>query len=223
MSNQFKVGDSVAVKSGTVDPDNGQDVGGWQGRVVGFHTYKGEKLVTIQLDSITLENMPLEVIKQCEEAGTNWAELVLGVGDIQPAQARDTEEQVEEVEERISAHSFWFAIGPEGEAIRAVLEGIDPDDTVAAFEAWRDHLSASLTFPFVAEIDEWQDRGLFQPGDKLTVLNVEADILAPYGVMVGIRKKYGLFVFPLCDLAAADEESDNYDLIEEYQVWFANR
>ncbi|MBN1311117.1 MAG: hypothetical protein JXB30_06830 [Anaerolineae bacterium] len=223
MSEKFKIGDSVVVKPGVADPDNGQDIGGWQGRVVSLGTYQEKKLVTIQWDSITLENMPEEVIEQCEEAGTNWAEIVLGIDEVQPAKARDTEKQVKEVEGKLRDQSGWLWLGPEGKTIRKVLEGVDPDDDFEAFEAWYKHLSANLKLPFEAEIDEWQDRGPHRPGDKLTVLAFEEEVEDLYGVMVDVKGKRGMFVFPLCDLAAVDKKSDNYDLIEEYRVWFANR
>ncbi|MCI0336724.1 MAG: hypothetical protein L0226_04040 [Acidobacteria bacterium] len=38
----LKVGDSVAVKSGTKDPDTGGDITGWQGRITEFAEYEGE-------------------------------------------------------------------------------------------------------------------------------------------------------------------------------------
>ncbi|RLC56682.1 MAG: hypothetical protein DRI80_15940 [Chloroflexota bacterium] len=52
----FKTGDSVVVKPGTVDPDFGVEIGGWQGRVV--EGPGDEDMVLIRWDSITLRNMP---------------------------------------------------------------------------------------------------------------------------------------------------------------------
>ncbi|MBW6536853.1 MAG: calcium-binding protein [Mariniphaga sp.] len=34
------------------------------------------------------------------------------------------------------------------------------------------------------------------------------------------KKVYG---FPLCNLKVTDKNSPNYQLIDDYQVWFANR
>jgi len=36
---------------------------------------------------------------------------------------------------------------------------------------------------------------------------------------VGHRK----YVFPLCDLKAVDENSPNFQLTDDYAIWFANR
>jgi hypothetical protein len=42
--------------------------------------------------------------------------------------------------------------------------------------AWEEHLRCSLQFPFEAEVDEFQERGPLQAGDRLTVLGIEAEI-----------------------------------------------
>jgi len=223
MSNELKVGDSVVVKSGSIDPVTGQNMGGWQGRVIGFQTYEGERLLSIHWDSVTLENIPPAAIEKCEEGGMDWAEFVLGLDEVEPAPARDTEQQVKEVEDRLRNQYRWVYLGPEGKAIQEVLEGVDPDDDWAAFEAWHKHFVANLKLPFEAEVDEWQDRGPLRAGDKLKVLDLNQEIGDPYGVLIDVKGKRGLFTFPLCDLAALDEESDNHNLIQEYRVWFANR
>lgn len=50
----LKVGDSVIVLNGTLDPDFGFDIGGWQGRV---HSIDAGDTVSIEWDSITLNRM----------------------------------------------------------------------------------------------------------------------------------------------------------------------
>ncbi len=44
-----------------------------------------------------------------------------------------------------------------------------------------------------------------------------------YGVLVNIKTRENAYVFPLCDLKAANEKSANFTLIDDYAVWFANR
>jgi hypothetical protein len=223
MNDKLKVGDPVVVKAGTKDPDTGQDMSGWQGRVVSFHSYEGQQTVLLHWDSITLENMPPAVIEQCEEEGLSWAEFGVYVTEVEPAQARDTGRQVKEAVKRVESQYGWLGIGPEGKAIQKVVAGIDLDDYWTAFEAWHRHLSANLKLPFEAKVDEWQERGPLRAGDKLKVLDINEHIGDLYGVLVDVKGKRGLFAFPLCDLAALDEKSDNYALIQEYRVWFANR
>jgi len=42
-------------------------------------------------------------------------------------------------------------------------------------------------------------------------------------VLVNIKAGRDTYVFPLCDLKAVNEKSDNFTLSDDYAVWFANR
>ncbi|MEM9213628.1 MAG: hypothetical protein AAGD25_04705 [Cyanobacteria bacterium P01_F01_bin.150] len=66
----IKVGDSVAVRTGVNNPDFGTDIGGWQGRVSEINSES--QIALIDLDSITLKNMPDAYITKCEEDGLGW-------------------------------------------------------------------------------------------------------------------------------------------------------
>ena len=60
---KFNVGDSVVVKEGTLDPDYGNDISGWQGRIYGIDDSNyDDPLISIEWDSVTLKNMPRSVI-----------------------------------------------------------------------------------------------------------------------------------------------------------------
>src|SRR5574341_1713177 len=89
----LKVGDSVVVKPGVKDPDTGGDIGGWQGRITEFHDEAGT--VVIKWDSITLKSMPFSMIEYCEKEGLDWQAMGIGLDDIEPATARDSERDVE--------------------------------------------------------------------------------------------------------------------------------
>lgn len=86
----FKVGDSVIVKQGVLDPDLGTDIGGWQGRIVIIE--RQSNLIGIEWDSITLKNIPSSVIDQCELENLDWAQMYLSSTDVELTQPRDTEE-----------------------------------------------------------------------------------------------------------------------------------
>ena len=64
---QFKIGDSVMVKKGGIDPDYGNDIGGWQGRICEIDDNTKKPLVSIEWDSITLKNMPHQLIEKSEK------------------------------------------------------------------------------------------------------------------------------------------------------------
>jgi hypothetical protein len=59
----FKVGDSVIVKQGVLDPDLGTDIGGWQGRIAEIE--QQSNLIGIDWDSLILGNIPDSAIDNC--------------------------------------------------------------------------------------------------------------------------------------------------------------
>jgi hypothetical protein len=77
-------------------------------------------------------------------------------------------------------------------------------------------------FPFEAEVDEFQERGPLQVGDRLTVLGIK-DVDDLYGGLVSCRQGQQPYAFPLADLAAVGEDSPNAQPVQDYCVWFANR
>jgi len=91
MMMRLDIGDSVVVKSGVIDPDLDNDIGGWQGRVL--ETDDGDS-VFIRWDSITLQEMGLDIAIQCENENLNWEVMTLDMADVQKAARRDTEKDV---------------------------------------------------------------------------------------------------------------------------------
>jgi hypothetical protein len=98
----FKVGDSVIVKQGVLDPDLGTDIGGWQGRIVTIE--RQSNLIGIEWDSITLKNIPSSVIDQCEVENLDWTQMCLFSTDVELTQPRDTEEDVAAIIEQIESN-----------------------------------------------------------------------------------------------------------------------
>jgi hypothetical protein len=89
-------------------------------------------------------------------------------------------------------------------------------------QAWEAHFRKVLSFPFEAEVAEPQDRGRFTTGDRVVVQEITA-VDEMYGILVKIQYKREVLTFPLCDLEAKDKKSPNYENVNLYVVWFANR
>jgi len=90
---KFKIGKSVAVKSGVTDPDFGFDISGWQGRVQEVDT----DTVFIRWDSLTLDKMGMNLAIRCEEENFDWEVMTLTIGEVEKASIRDTEADVDRV------------------------------------------------------------------------------------------------------------------------------
>jgi hypothetical protein len=209
----------VRVKSGVKDVDFEGDIGGWQGRVVEVK----EGSIMVAWDSHTLlHDVPPETIAECEKQGLDWTCHVFILQELESAEARDTPADVRQAVDELTKRHAWDWLGEEGKLVREVLQGIDPDDEFASMGAWYDYMEEHLTFPFEAEIDEFQERSPLQSGDRVRVYGLtDADEF--YGVIVRLRKGREKYHFPLCDLEALDEDSENYAIIRSYRVWFANR
>lgn len=216
----MKKGDVVRVKPGVKDVDSDADLSGWQGRVIEIGP---DDSVMVAWDSHTLlHDMPATMITACEEQGLGWESYGFSREDLEPAQARDRLSDVEEAIEKLESSHAWEWLGEEGELIRQVLADVDPDDEMAVIEAWNDYMQAHLIFPFEAVVDEFQERGPLQTGNRVRVYHIiDADDF--YGIIVRLHRGRQQFNFPLCDLAALDETSENHAIIQNYRVWFANR
>ncbi|MFZ5920653.1 MAG: calcium-binding protein [Chloroflexota bacterium] len=219
----LKVGDCIRVKPGVKDPNYGFDIGGWQGRVTAIEIYQPPQLtILFQWDSLSLKHMPASAIRRSEEDGLDWTSMGLYPEEVEKAEPRDTQADVDEIIEELSAEHNWDHLGKQGRRIHKVLKAIDEDDELEAFETWQEYLEAHLKLPFDAEVSEFQERGPLQAGDLVKVMGFEGvDDL--YGVLVNIKARRNMYVFPLCDLKATDEKSANFTLTDDYAVWFANR
>jgi len=216
----FKVGDSVVVKAHGKDPDLGVNIDGWQGRI--SEISDTGNMVCVDWDSVTLLGMPDSMIAKCEVDGLGWDQMYLEATEVEATTPRDTESAVAEAAAQLAARHRWSHLDEEGQRIQAVLAGVDADDEWGAFEAWEAHLREVLSFPWEAEVFEFQERGPLQSGDRVTVQGI-ADTDDLYGVLVHVRRERRKYVFPLCDLEVADAESPYYTVVKDYAVWFANR
>ncbi|MFC1960195.1 calcium-binding protein [Chloroflexota bacterium] len=231
MCADFTVGDSVAAKPGTEDPDMGGDINGWQGRIVEIYPPEQDAppIVMLNWDSITLRNIPELAIIHCEREGLDWGTMGLFAHDVVLAEARDTEQDVANTKEEITDRYFWFGIGddePQGRRIQTVVNSADQRPgrhrEMAVMEAWDSYLRSNLTLPLDAEIYEFQERGPLRTGDRVRVISFsELDDL--YGLLVNVRHRRRIYHFPLCDLNVLDHNSPNYQIIVDYRVWYANR
>lgn len=216
----LKVGTSVRVKEGVKDPDSNLNLSGWQGRILEIdEDESGKSLLLVTWDSHTLRSMPSSYLEQSETEGMDWQQYYLQVDDIETVQSRDTQKDVTEVANEITSRISWYSLGEEGKRIQEVLSGAKNEEE--AFEAWARYLEENLSFPFEAEVSEYQEKGNLRQGDRLKILNITGvDDL--YGVIVACKWGSQKIEFPLCDLAVKGK-SVIKQVVLDYAVWFANR
>lgn len=212
----FEIGDPVRVKGEVKDPGSNVDVSGWQGRILEIaEDESGQPLILVAWDSHTLKEIPRSFLEQSEMEGLDWQQFFLLVDDVEHAQSRDTQRDVDEVVDDIYSRIGWYFLGEEGKRIQNVLAGAKDE-----WEAWRRYLEENLTFPFEAEVSEYQERGRLDYGDRIRVLEISMlDDL--YGVIVSGKWGSRIVEFPLADLTVV--EGAGRQTVHDYAVWFANR
>lgn len=143
--------------------------------------------------------------------------MYLSINEIEPSLPRDSQAQAVDMAQKMQRKYQWTGEDPEDKRISAVIA--DAEDEL---EAWSSYLERSLKFPFKAKVNEYQEQGQLNEGDKVQVQKItEADDL--YGILVDVQCGRRRFVFPLCDLVVRDKKSANYIPVQDYCVWFANK
>ncbi|GER86512.1 hypothetical protein KDW_06740 [Dictyobacter vulcani] len=208
------------MKSGVADPDTGNDIGGWQGRISAI--FEEEETLTIQWDSVTLKKIPPEHIAWCEEEGLSWSEMNLSLVEVEPGAVRDNPGDVTATIAKIASQSNWLHLGgAQGQRIQAIVNRAESQDLFAVLSSWHAYLEKHLVFPFAAIVQEYQ-RGPIRQGARITVVAISS-LDEMYGTTVMVKMKQGVSELPLCDLKATDAPIKTQQLVEDYAMWFANR
>jgi Domain of unknown function (DUF6398)/Calcium binding len=215
----FKVGDAVVVKAGVKDPDFDAKIGGWQGRSIDVYE-DDPPMLHIEWDSLTLKGQDGAYFERCVAENLDWASMYLYADDLERAEPRDTEEDVEQTVEQIAGQYGRVNLDEQDRRIQQVLAGVDEDNELV--DVWEEYLEKNLAFPVEAVIDESQERGPLKTGDRVKVTEI-TDVDEMYGIIVHLRVGRKSYHFPLCDLKVVDESSPNFQRVDDYRVWFANR
>jgi len=215
-NNNWALGDSLMVKPGITEKITGENLSGWQGRCVAL-SENGDTL-TIQLDSITLKNIPPAYIAGCEEWGVSWSFLQLAFQDVLRTTARDREEDVPVAIAAVETRYSWLSLGEQGERIRQIINHASMHNLFVFYEIWQAYLQEHLTFPFVAIVVEAQ-RGPIPQNAEVIVTEISL-VDDTVGIVVRIRIKRRVYHIPLCELRAINATAELKQLIDDYTTWF---
>ena len=222
---KLKIGDSVKVKYGILEPDNEEfEIGGWQGRVINIDTKSNAKnvLLTIEWDSETLQQIPNNYIIEAEEEGLSWQTMVLYHSDIESTTSRDSIITVKSAQDKLEDKFYWSSFGEEGKRIEKVLEGINPKDTDKCERRWYNYLETNLSFPFKAVVYLESYSTTLKDGYVVTVKSLN-DFIDMYGIIANTSFERQKLDIPLLELKVKDKKSSNFRLINDFNTWFGNR
>jgi len=208
------------VKPGVTDPETSHDIGGWQGRISAI--LDEAEILTIRWDSLTLRSMPPALLAWSEEEGLSWSEMNLSSDEVEPAAARDTEDDVAAATAELASQTSWLYLGGEqGQRIQAIVNRAAGHSELAVLRAWHAYLEEHLVFPFAATMVEYQ-RGPVRQGARVSALAITF-LDKTSGTIVAVKHTHGVNELPLCDLKATETDTETWQLVEDYAVWFANR
>ena len=221
----LKIGDSVIVKQGIKEPDLEEfEMSGWQGRVIEIDndTDKDNILITIEWNTLTLEQLPSKFIQQSEIDGLDWQSMVLYESDLDKTVPKDKKENVKKVQDKLSDKYYWASFGEAGIRISNVLGEVKRHNEMKCLEMWDKYLDENLSFPIQAIVDESEDDWLIKSGDVLTIKSL-SNIVDMYGIIAKVKHERKTYEYPLCDLEVLDKKGEDYQLINDYRIWFANK
>ena len=223
----IKEGDSVIVKEGVKDPDSEEfEISGWQGRVIDIDnkSEKNNTLITVERDSITLKQMDsnTDIIAQSERDGFGWDTMTLYNTELEKSKARDTKENVIKTQEELFNKYHWAWLGDEGIRISEILKEANPKNEMECLQEWVKYLEKRLTFPIEAIISESESDWLSKIGEKVSIESLTHTV-DTYGVIATTRIGRKKYEYPLCDLEVIVKKSPNFQPINDYRLWFANK
>lgn len=223
---KIKVGDCVKVKKGIKDPDfENVLIENWQGNVVEIveeSEAENIALICIEWDSETLKKCPKKYIQKCEIEGFDWKMMNLFVSEIEITTTKDTEQNLKETQKIISENNYWASLEEEGVRIEKNLKGIKPEDDWKSFLAWEKYMEINLKFPFDTIVEFSEDNWKVKQGDKFTIKKISS-VVDLYGIIAKGKINNETIEFPICDVEVIDSKSKNFEIINDYRVWFTNR
>jgi len=222
---KIKIGDSVKIKQGISDVDENISLSDWQGRVIEIvEEYDDHRiaLINIEWDSITLKQMPEKFIINSEISGCDWTSYNIEVCDIELAKERDRISDVEKIIDKLEDKYAYAHLEDEGKRIMIILKGISSNDEKSAIKRWNEYLKSNLKLPENMEISEFQEVMELNFNDKINVQKIKGIDYEKGIIINGLWKEQNID-FPLCDLDVINKQSNNYQIVKDYCVWFANK
>lgn len=212
----FPVGTTVRVAKSVWSPfDKKTNMQGWQGRVVSaYYDDEGEEAYAVSFDSQTVAQMPEKLVDKALKMDDDFQEADFSEDQLAICLPRDTEQDAL-VAYRIRYHgSVWKSLPDKAMAARlqAILLA---DPNLIDHENWTNYLTQHLHFPFEARVRGGKGN---KKGDTIQVFGINSVNEQGHVMATKANGKKGQS-YPLAHLQAADENSKEYEVLEDYLVW----
>lgn len=169
-----------------MDPDTGKyDLSGWQGRVTDVYEEPGEeRILCIQWDKQTLQEMPKTFIRESIADGYEYAEMNLGESEVELSDSRDTVEERTALANALEEENYWVDFGDQGDRIKKILDAC-PYEDFDIMTHWFEHLENTIELPVRLKYVGDSNQNLRNGAEILLNSFVDAD--DEYGVIASAR------------------------------------
>ncbi|MCF8246506.1 MAG: hypothetical protein K9J37_15245 [Saprospiraceae bacterium] len=217
----FPIGSSVRVVPTVWSPfDKKTNMQGWEGRVEeAFYDHDGEEAYAVAFDSLTVAQMSTKLVDKAIKMDDDFQEAVFSADQLVACKPRDTEAEALAAY-RVRFHgSVWKSLPDKSMAAR--LQAILLADTsMTDHENWTNYLAQHLSFPFEAKL-----RGSVRPNKNkvgiIEVIGIKSFDEQGHIMATKANGKKGMN-HPLAFLQAADENSLEFQILQDYLVWVAH-
>lgn len=220
--NTIRKGCFIKVKEGLNCPNlEYQSMNNWQGEVIDID--KTTQLIEIKWDAKSLFDMPDKYLVDLIKDGYDYEFATLEIKDLQRIKKRDGLIWEEDIKKKLKEKLYWIELYEDEKKSTTYynfFEGIDATNYIALFKRWEDYLMANLVFPFDAMVVEGR-YGNIKNGMKITLFDVQ-DYNEMHGIYCIGKVNNRSVTIPICNLEANDKETNNYKLLRDYAIWFAN-
>ena len=167
---------------------------------------------------MTPENYLRDLINE----GYDYEIMTLEISELKRVNRRGNPNKNKDLKSKLDIKLYWIGLYEEEKSIKyiEIFQGIEVTNYNLLYQKWEEYLSENLEFPIETTVVE-SERGRIRNGAMIKLLNID-DFDDMYGVF-GIGK-YGreAITFPICNLEAINKKSNNYELLRDYAIWFAN-
>jgi hypothetical protein len=217
---QLQLGTSIKPNKNYKDPSfENMDLTNWQGRVLQIK----DGNISVEWDSITLNNFSDEYILALNEGGFDFFEYYLPIEDVDIVEPRDKPEDVIEANSTYRIFTTYTSFFEENARfIFELLKKANIFDDDEMLDSWFDYFANDFKFPQTGFLTDVDFNSRFKEGDSVKLIDINEHSDNQYGILVDCKHEKGKVTIPLCDIEL-DSEDEESMILFCYSTWFVNK
>lgn len=211
---KFKEGDSVRIGKNVIDEDSRIGLSGLVGRVEDiYYGYDEEIIYEIELDSISLRQLPADFIEEAIRVEDDFQNFELAENQLKKCRARDSAADTKGAYRKNLHRYLWNYLD---EVTQKRLQTILlQKPNLLDWENWQLFLEKKLKFPMAVK-----SRGMidFRKGKRLEITGI-AGYNEEAGLIMYVNARNQSGSYPLFDLIPTAKNAALKQIFEDYYIW----